>query len=254
MKSKPGPRRQGVQYIGRTFTRLAVLKVVYVDDTRWFTCRCLCGNKKQIRADAVIAGRTKSCGCLNQESRSKPKRFSPNRAVNIKTSRRATSLSNRPAVGSFVNGLLILENHLFTDRGLPKAACRIKYPECSHSGVVPLWDIRNEPPRTCSSCRQLAASNRLRAKQLSSGKRLMAMSKSATLLEWCIFACTTTGRRIRTRWGSTLRRPLVDGFSKYHYDLLLPPDIRTKPIWPWDEQGNTLTKRQLKAMQKKSNA
>jgi hypothetical protein len=32
----------------------------------WLWCKCDCGNEKQIRIDALLTGRTKSCGCYNK--------------------------------------------------------------------------------------------------------------------------------------------------------------------------------------------
>src|SRR6516162_11155615 len=35
-------------------------------DTRWF-CKCDCGNSKQVRAQELRNGHTKSCGCLTKK-------------------------------------------------------------------------------------------------------------------------------------------------------------------------------------------
>lgn len=53
---------------GKEYGRLFVLGV---DDSGGrktkYLCRCECGNIKSIRADALVCGRTKSCGCLKKE-------------------------------------------------------------------------------------------------------------------------------------------------------------------------------------------
>lgn len=53
---------------GQRFGRLMVLGV---DDKpsrkTYFICQCDCGNVKSVRADALMSGATKSCGCLKAE-------------------------------------------------------------------------------------------------------------------------------------------------------------------------------------------
>ena len=34
----------------------------------YFWCRCICGNEKWIRSDAISTGRVKSCGCYRKET------------------------------------------------------------------------------------------------------------------------------------------------------------------------------------------
>lgn len=49
---------------GKRFGRLTVIGV---DDNQsrktYYICKCDCGNIKTIRADALVAGKTISCGC-----------------------------------------------------------------------------------------------------------------------------------------------------------------------------------------------
>lgn len=52
---------------GKKFGRLTVIGVA--DDGKRKTsyiCQCDCGNATKVRADALLAGRTKSCGCLKK--------------------------------------------------------------------------------------------------------------------------------------------------------------------------------------------
>jgi hypothetical protein len=58
--------------IGQVFGRLTVIselerRHVGTVFLRYFLCRCECGRDVNVRMDALRAGRTKSCGCLNQE-------------------------------------------------------------------------------------------------------------------------------------------------------------------------------------------
>ena len=54
------------------FGRLVVLKMIKKNSRTYCTCKCDCGNIKDIRADAISSGITQSCGCLQRE-RSKAK-------------------------------------------------------------------------------------------------------------------------------------------------------------------------------------
>ena len=54
---------------GRRFGRLTVIGVA--DDGKRKTsyiCQCDCGTVKKVRADGLLSGNTKSCGCLKRES------------------------------------------------------------------------------------------------------------------------------------------------------------------------------------------
>lgn len=53
---------------GQTFGRLYVIGVA--DDGQrktHYICQCECGEIKKVRADGLLSGRTKSCGCLHKE-------------------------------------------------------------------------------------------------------------------------------------------------------------------------------------------
>lgn len=49
---------------GSVFGRLTVTKFVIRKQRGHLSCICVCGKRKTLRADGVLAGRTKSCGCL----------------------------------------------------------------------------------------------------------------------------------------------------------------------------------------------
>lgn len=51
--------------VGQRFDRIVVLG----SEGKMALCRCDCGNEKAINAHNIIAGRTRSCGCLERESR-----------------------------------------------------------------------------------------------------------------------------------------------------------------------------------------
>jgi hypothetical protein len=69
--------RKKKNLIGLTFGRLTVLKekkeTIYIDKfgkrqkIRWVETICKCGNKKNIRVNAILSEHTKSCGCLHKE-------------------------------------------------------------------------------------------------------------------------------------------------------------------------------------------
>ena len=54
-----------------TGKKFGKLEVIGVHDTgsrkTYYVCQCDCGNVKVVRADALISGATKSCGCIKQE-------------------------------------------------------------------------------------------------------------------------------------------------------------------------------------------
>lgn len=54
-----------------TGKKFGKLEVIGVHDTgsrkTYYVCRCDCGNVKVVRADALISGATKSCGCIKKE-------------------------------------------------------------------------------------------------------------------------------------------------------------------------------------------
>lgn len=51
--------------LGQRFERLVVIKKL---DSKYYLCRCDCGNEKRIRRDGLTTGNTRSCGCLNREA------------------------------------------------------------------------------------------------------------------------------------------------------------------------------------------
>lgn len=55
---------------GRVFERLTVVEICHLRNgrPRWI-CRCTCGALKSVAACELKSGKTKSCGCLNDESR-----------------------------------------------------------------------------------------------------------------------------------------------------------------------------------------
>ena len=57
-----------IDFTGRVFTRLTALYVSRSVHGRhgktWWMCRCICGRRKEVRADHLKSGMSKSCGCL----------------------------------------------------------------------------------------------------------------------------------------------------------------------------------------------
>ena len=55
--------------IGQQFSNLTVIErgTTRNHKTYW-KCRCTCGQELEVRADSLISGNTKSCGCLHKES------------------------------------------------------------------------------------------------------------------------------------------------------------------------------------------
>lgn len=59
--------------IGKKFHRLLVVADAQKrgDGKKWFVCKCDCGNTKEVAGTCLRTGNTKSCGCYNNELRSK---------------------------------------------------------------------------------------------------------------------------------------------------------------------------------------
>lgn len=60
---------QLAKVVGERFGRLTVLSLHRDTESKpWAFCRCDCGTEKEIRADHLLSGASKSCGCLNKEA------------------------------------------------------------------------------------------------------------------------------------------------------------------------------------------
>ena len=63
-----------IDLTGKKFERLTVIKKEYKKGAEWYwLCQCDCGNTCTVIGSSLRAGRTRSCGCLKQESDKKPK-------------------------------------------------------------------------------------------------------------------------------------------------------------------------------------
>lgn len=62
---------QRTNLAGQTFGRLTVSDTSEIRGRRrtYWLCKCTCGNSKWVIADALKNGATRSCGCLNDETR-----------------------------------------------------------------------------------------------------------------------------------------------------------------------------------------
>lgn len=63
-----------IDLTGKKFGRLTVLERKYKKGNEWYwLCSCECGKTCEVCGSNLRRGRTKSCGCLKQESDKKPK-------------------------------------------------------------------------------------------------------------------------------------------------------------------------------------
>jgi HNH endonuclease len=70
-----------VDLIGQIFGKLTILSSIKVPEKTgaYYKCKCECGNIANIRKDALLTGRSKSCGCrINQYHILKFKKENPN--------------------------------------------------------------------------------------------------------------------------------------------------------------------------------
>lgn len=63
------PKKENL--INKKFNRLLVIEEAPSRNKKtYWKCKCECGTILEVRADALKSGKTKSCGCLNTETRS----------------------------------------------------------------------------------------------------------------------------------------------------------------------------------------
>ena len=63
-----------IDLTGKRFERLVVVGRLYKKENEWYwLCQCDCGNTKEVRGVSLREGKTRSCGCLKQESDRSPK-------------------------------------------------------------------------------------------------------------------------------------------------------------------------------------
>ena len=63
-----------IDLTGKKFGRLTAVEKLYKKGNEWYwKCQCDCGNICEVRGVSLREGKTKSCGCLKQESDKKPK-------------------------------------------------------------------------------------------------------------------------------------------------------------------------------------
>lgn len=74
-KTKPRNRHEQVES-GKRYGRLVAIQRVKVARTRFqvWECQCDCGSRTEVRSDCLKSGKTKSCGCLRDDSRKDPAR------------------------------------------------------------------------------------------------------------------------------------------------------------------------------------
>lgn len=59
---------------GNKYSRLKVINLAYIKNSRsYYNCICDCGKKCIVARDALINGKTRSCGCYSREIHSRPK-------------------------------------------------------------------------------------------------------------------------------------------------------------------------------------
>lgn len=62
----------GDESVGKKYGRLLIVSFSHISKSLLYVnCKCDCGSVKTIKAASIVCGRTKSCGCLAIESRTK---------------------------------------------------------------------------------------------------------------------------------------------------------------------------------------
>lgn len=74
--------------IGRTVGRWTILRELRKGRFKYYECRCACGTVREVKANSIRSGRSKSCGCLKREramheiAKNSAKRIATNAAYN----------------------------------------------------------------------------------------------------------------------------------------------------------------------------
>ncbi len=55
--------------VGQKFGRLTVLELAYTNGRSYWKCECDCGNSAIVQGKQMSSGKTRSCGCLQDETR-----------------------------------------------------------------------------------------------------------------------------------------------------------------------------------------
>ena len=56
-------------YIGQVYNKLTILDIKHKGKNLYYSCKCECGNLKDIRCDQVLDSSVKSCGCLKHTNK-----------------------------------------------------------------------------------------------------------------------------------------------------------------------------------------
>lgn len=58
--------RRFIDRTGERFGKLVVVGLASMENGTWFRCRCDCGNEHTVRRQSLVAGQTRSCGCMHR--------------------------------------------------------------------------------------------------------------------------------------------------------------------------------------------
>lgn len=192
------------------------------------------------------------CGKINTISHSK---YLSGRAGRCKSCAIIYKGSGRPFVGEKFGHRIVLDNSLWTtpSEGRRKSACLVRC-DCGTKSVVGVNSLR-QGKTSCKECGLIRSATHLKttAKQsitarINIGHTLMLKASQADnkaknrqiLLEWALWASSVKGNNSHPAYGTTSHyKPLVQ-LGKAQLDLLIPLDINTPCVWPWDDHGKPL--------------
>lgn len=132
-----------IDLTGKRFTRLLVLEKLDKRKSEWFwKCQCDCGNIVEVRGVSLREGKTRSCGCLKQESDRSPK-------GNVKD-----------LVGQKFYHLTVIERAGSDNRGEAKWACSC---DCGNPTILHVLgsNLRTGHTRSCGCERRSRGEQRV---------------------------------------------------------------------------------------------
>lgn len=120
--------------IGKVFGRLKVLKQLdNKNNKRMWLCRCECGNDKIVQTSALLAGTTRSCGCLKHER-------------DIEWGRKKGAIVRQDLTGMKFNKLTVLELHSVDNKYRVRWVCKC---DCGNIAIVTTQGLKSGHTKSC---------------------------------------------------------------------------------------------------------
>ena len=150
--------------LGQKFNKLIVIDGPIIKNKRtYWTCQCECGKIKNIRADMLKAGSTKSCGCFKTTSLINYNKNKPHLDLTNQRSGKLTAIEptdQRTLDGRVIwkclcdcGNIVYVDTHSFQTQKKQSCGCLISKGENIIYNLLTLANIPFETQKTFPSCR-----------------------------------------------------------------------------------------------------